>query len=195
MVNNAEWRLQNFQSIWFCNNANAAIRRELWENHPYDENLPALEDLAWANWAQKQGYQIAYASEAEVVHVHDETWQGVFNRYRREGMAFKRIYPQEQFSLVDFSRLFTANMINDVLEMRRQGKGIATMKEIWQFRWAQFWGTYQGYKQSSGPLTWKLKQTFYYPKNDFPETQINIRNVEPILYPDSTGVNSRGSLK
>jgi glycosyltransferase involved in cell wall biosynthesis len=179
----------------FCNNANAAIRRELWENHPYDENLPALEDLAWANWAQKQGYQIAYASEAEVIHVHDETWQGVFNRYRREGMAFKRIYPQEQFSLVDVFRLFTANTFNDFQEMRRQGKGIATLKEIFQFRWAQFWGTYQGYKQSSGPLTWKLKQTFYYPKIDFPTMQTNIRNVEPILYPDSTGVNHRGSSK
>jgi rhamnosyltransferase len=33
----------------FCNNANAAIRRALWELHPYDETLTGLEDLDWAN--------------------------------------------------------------------------------------------------------------------------------------------------
>ncbi len=32
----------------FCNNANAAIRRSLWEQHPYDETLTGLEDVAWA---------------------------------------------------------------------------------------------------------------------------------------------------
>jgi rhamnosyltransferase len=177
----------------FCNNANAAIRRELWETHPYDENLPALEDLAWANWAQKQGYQIAYAGEAEVIHVHNETWQGVFNRYRREGMAFKRIYPQEHFSFADFLRLFTGNAFNDIREMRRQHKGISTAKEILQFRWAQFWGTYQGYRQSSGPMTWKLKQTFYYPKRSLPDIKNNIRDVEPILYPETTSSKKSGS--
>ena len=35
----------------FCNNANAAIRRALWEQHPYDETLTGLEDIAWASWA------------------------------------------------------------------------------------------------------------------------------------------------
>ena len=36
------------QATAFCNNANAAIRRSLWEKHPYDETLTGLEDLAWA---------------------------------------------------------------------------------------------------------------------------------------------------
>ncbi len=110
----------------FCNNANAAIRRDIWEKHPYDETIPALEDLAWANWAQKQGYQIAYVSEAEVIHVHNETWTGVFNRYRREGMAFKRIYPQERFSLWDLLRLFTVNSIHDMRQIGNLSFGNST---------------------------------------------------------------------
>ena len=107
----------NRQDHPFCNNANAAIRRDVWEKHPYDETIPALEDLAWANWAQKQGLQIAYVSEAEVIHVHNETWSGVFNRYRREGMAFKRIYPHEKFSLFDLFRLFFVNSNNDMKQV------------------------------------------------------------------------------
>jgi glycosyltransferase involved in cell wall biosynthesis len=176
----------------FCNNANAAIRREIWEAHPFDETIPALEDLAWANWVQKQGFQIAYASEAEIIHVHDESFQGVFNRYRREGMAFKRIYPQEHFSFGDFIRLFSVNVWSDAMEMFRLGKSISSLLEVVRFRWAQFWGTYQGYRQSSGPLTWKLKKTFYYPKSNLSENPSRTRDVEPIQYPDKTGINYPG---
>jgi len=183
----------NRQDHPFCNNANAAIRRDIWANHPYDEHLPALEDLAWANWAQKQGYQIAYAGEAEVIHVHNESWQGVFNRYQREGMAFKRIYPQEHFSFFNFIRLFSANTWIDFQEMQRQRKGLVTLKEIIQFRWAQFLGTYQGYRYSSGPLTWKLKQTFYYPKSSLQEVQTKTRDVEPIPYPETVVSKNPGS--
>jgi len=68
------------QGYPFCNNANAAIRRSLWEQHPYDETLPGLEDLAWARWAFENGHAIAYVPEAEVVHVHQETPRGVSNR-------------------------------------------------------------------------------------------------------------------
>ena len=59
------------QSHPFCNNANAAIRKELWQQHPYDETLPGLEDLEWGKWAQEQGYTISYVAEAEIIHVYN----------------------------------------------------------------------------------------------------------------------------
>ncbi|HAV78646.1 MAG TPA: family 2 glycosyl transferase, partial [Anaerolineae bacterium] len=34
------------QETAFCNNANAAIRKSLWDKYPYDETLTGLEDLA-----------------------------------------------------------------------------------------------------------------------------------------------------
>ena len=73
----------------FYNNANAAIRRSLWEQHPYDENLTGLEDVAWAKWAQSQGCDVAYSAKAEIIHAHNETPRGILNRYRREGDCFK----------------------------------------------------------------------------------------------------------
>ncbi|MDD2923130.1 MAG: glycosyltransferase family A protein, partial [Anaerolineales bacterium] len=65
----------------FCNNANSAIRKSLWEQNRYDEEITGLEDLAWAKWAKAQGYGVAYTAEAEIIHVHNETPRGVFNRY------------------------------------------------------------------------------------------------------------------
>ena len=165
----------------FCNNANAAIRRELWEAHPYDESLSGLEDLSWAHWAVSQGFALAYVAEAEVVHVHNETPHAVYNRYRREAMAFKRIFPHERFGLRDFLRLSLSNTLSDLWHARGQGVLLGSLGSITWFRLMQFWGTYQGYRHP-GPLTSQLRQTFYYPRGMGAEGEAARRNVEPIRY-------------
>jgi hypothetical protein len=173
---------QHYQNHPFCNNANSAVRRDLWKQHPFDENLPALEDLAWAKWVFEQGLKIDYNAEAEIIHVHNETWHGIINRYRREGMAFKQIYPQENFGLGEFLRLFISNVCGDWGEAKKQGTLKRNFFNIIRFRWCQFWGTFQGYRQS-GPLTWQLKRSFYYPRdNQKTLTGNHSRNVEPIPY-------------
>ena len=68
---------QQYQDTPFCNNANAAVRKELALQHLYGEMLPGLEDLEWSQWAMSQGYAIHYCPEAEKVHVHEESPRGV----------------------------------------------------------------------------------------------------------------------
>jgi len=165
----------------FCNNANAAIRRDIWEQHPYDETLTGLEDLAWANWALHEGYAIAYVAEAEIIHVHHETPRGIYNRYRREAMAFKRIFPDEHFGRWDLVRLVTGHIFNDLWHAAQSGNLTGNFLSIFWFRWAQFWGTYRGYRRP-GPLTWQLRQTFYYPRGVGVATQGKPRSVQPIRY-------------
>jgi glycosyltransferase involved in cell wall biosynthesis len=148
----------------FCNNANAAIRRSLWEQLPYDETLTGLEDLDWANRALTVGHKVAYAADAEIVHVHEETWQRIYNRYRREAIAFKRIFPHEHFHLWDFVRLFLSNVASDSYHAWCDHCLRKTFFEVLSFRLMQFWGTYRGFKQH-GPITPGLKETFYYPKD------------------------------
>ena len=170
------------QTTPFCNNANAAIRKNLWEAHPYDENLTGLEDLAWATWAKEKNYKIAYSAEAEIVHVHQETWKGVYNRYRREGMAFKRINPQATFSFLEFLKVLRENTFNDWREAHHQKKLYKEFCPVFKFRFCQFWGTYQGYRQT-GPLTWQLKRSFYYPRTELEVDNRNGRQgVQPISY-------------
>jgi len=169
------------QSHPFCNNANAAIRRSFWEQHPYDESLPGLEDLEWGHWAISQGYLISYVAEAEICHVHQESPQGVYNRYRREGMAFKHIFPHEHFHLGDFLRLYLSNTASDAWHALRQGDISHSLRSILWFRLMQFWGTYQGFR-SSGPLTRQLRQTFYYPRGISSEQSNPPRDVKPIDY-------------
>lgn len=71
----------------FANNANSIIKRELWEQCPYDEGLPGLEDIGWAKYWIERGYKVQYEPRGCIVHVHTETWTQVRRRYHREGMG------------------------------------------------------------------------------------------------------------
>jgi glycosyltransferase involved in cell wall biosynthesis len=164
----------------FCNNANAAVRRSVWNQHPYDESLTGLEDLAFAAWAQGQGYRIAYIAEAEIIHIHNETPIGVRNRYKREAMAFKQIYPEAHFNAYDFIHMTASNIVTDLFHAAQAGLLRRVLPEIFWFRYNQFWGTYLGYRQSA-EWNWNLRQTFYYPRGLVAEST-SPREVEPIRY-------------
>lgn len=169
----------------FCNNANAAVRRELWLKHPYDEQLPGLEDLEWAMWAKSKGHKVSYVAEAEVVHVHNETPGQVFNRYRREAIALQRLRPQEHLGLSDFVRLFVSNVSSDAQHALRERAPLSAWPEILWFRFMQFWGTYRGFGHK-GPLGDDLKYAFYYPRGYDIAEEREQRAVEPIDYSRET---------
>jgi len=149
----------------FCNNANAAIRRSLWEQMPYNEELTGLEDLDWAKRAMNRGYKIAYAADAPIIHVHDEAPSHILNRYRREAIALKRILPRESFTFWDFVRLFSSNAVQDLYSAWNDGVLGSAFGEILTFRLMQFWGTYRGFRQS-GDVSSQLRQRFYYPNRE-----------------------------
>ncbi|MCL0088936.1 glycosyltransferase family 2 protein [Dehalococcoidia bacterium] len=148
----------------FCNNANAVIRKEVWEELYYNERLTGLEDLDWAKRAMEKGYYITYAAEAEIIHVHNEAPLRIYNRYLREGMAHRQIFPEQKFTLWDFVKMFTGNVVADYYQAWHDRMLRGNLLSIPLFRLMQFWGTYRGFVQS-GLITNKLKERFYYPNN------------------------------
>ena len=151
------------QKTPFCNNANAAIRRAQWETMPYNETLTGLEDIDYGRRVLEVGQKIAYVAEAEVAHVHEETPSRVYNRYRREAMALKNIFPEERFGLRDFVRLFPKNVASDLAEARKHASIVDELPGIVTFRLMQFWGTYRGFAQR-GPASESLRKRLYYPR-------------------------------
>lgn len=146
----------------FCNNANAAIRKSLWELAPYNCELTGLEDLEWAKRFFESGKKIVYCAEAEITHVHEELPRQIYNRYRREAIAFRRIYPDRSFSLLDFLLLFGANAFSDCCHAWRDRVMLRELWGILAFRFMQFWGTYRGYRQKAS-IPRELASRFYYP--------------------------------
>jgi rhamnosyltransferase len=168
------------QTTAFCNNANAAIRKSLWEKNPYDETLTGLEDVAWAKWSKEQGYKISYVAEAEIVHVHNETPHDVYNRYRREAMALRRIYPEAHFNFYDFLRLTTTNILSDLWHATRERVLWKSFSSIFWFRFMQFHGTRMGHRETS-LVTPQLRETFYYARERKQKNERH-RDIAPIQY-------------
>ncbi|HET7143867.1 MAG TPA: glycosyltransferase family 2 protein [Anaerolineales bacterium] len=168
------------QKTAFCNNANAAIRKSLWDKNQYDETLTGLEDLAWAKWASEKGHTIAYVAEAEVIHVHNETPRGIYNRYRREAMALRRIYPEAHFNFYDFLRLTTTNILSDLWHAARDRVLLKNISSIFGFRFMQFHGTRMGHRETS-LVTPQLRETFYYARERKSKDDAK-RDVDPIRY-------------
>src|SRR5688500_358799 len=44
----------------FANNANSAVKRELWEQYPFDKGLPGLEDIDWAKHWLERNHKVVY---------------------------------------------------------------------------------------------------------------------------------------
>ena len=165
----------------YTHNANAAIRRSLWEEHKYSEAITGLEDLEWSSWAVNNNYFIAYVPEAEVIHKHSETLGQVHNRYLREAIAMKQILPSSKFSLWNFIRLSTSKILSDLKSASNDGAFWSEIMDIFGFRIMQYWGTFRGYNYS-GEIDSDLHQGFYYPPEYLSEKKAASRDIDPINY-------------
>ena len=62
---------------------NAAIRRSLWQTHPFDEAYEAGgADTVWAGWAMSQGHRIICEPGFSVRHSHGVGWKGMLRQMR-----------------------------------------------------------------------------------------------------------------
>ena len=77
--------------FWAVNNANSAIRKDLWNQHPFDETLLGLEDIEWARHWIERDYTVRYEPGASLVHIHEESWKQIQNRYFRESVSARHM--------------------------------------------------------------------------------------------------------
>ncbi|MFH0771710.1 MAG: glycosyltransferase [Candidatus Omnitrophota bacterium] len=54
----------------FFHNANSMIRRDIWQDTPFDETVTNIEDRVWAKKILQKGYKVIYEPEASVYHYH-----------------------------------------------------------------------------------------------------------------------------
>jgi 2-desacetyl-2-hydroxyethyl bacteriochlorophyllide A dehydrogenase len=98
---------------FFANNANSAIRRDLWQQHPFDEGLLGLEDIEWAKYWMERKYRVVYEPEAALYHIHEENWRQIRKRYYREAVAARWIGIKGTRHAIVNPALETARLIFD----------------------------------------------------------------------------------
>ena len=55
---------------YFFHNANSMVRRDVWEQYPFDENATNIEDRIWGKTITNAGFHIIYEPDAAVYHHH-----------------------------------------------------------------------------------------------------------------------------
>jgi len=150
------------QEGFFINNANSAIVRAVWEKFRFDEAVTGLEDMVLGKQLVENGYKLAYMADALITHIHEETFLQTRTRYYREALTLRDILPDIHMGFGDFFRYFGASVTHDIRVAREQGLKVP-MADIIKFRFAQFWGSYQGHNEIK-KLSRAQKERYYYPK-------------------------------
>jgi rhamnosyltransferase len=73
-------------------NVNSAIRRALWEQYPFADDMVFAEDQDWARRVLLAGHGIRYEPEAVVRHSHAYTIGAAFKRFFDSGASAERGY-------------------------------------------------------------------------------------------------------
>jgi 2-desacetyl-2-hydroxyethyl bacteriochlorophyllide A dehydrogenase len=127
-----------------ANNANSAIKRELWQQYPFDEGLPGLEDIGWAKHWINRNRRIVYESTAAIVHVHTETWPQVRRRYYREGIAARWVRVKILRHIPGEILREVAWCLHDLWLATTRRKLPSLAAQIMRFRYEKLVGTVQG---------------------------------------------------
>ena len=149
-------------SGFFCNNANAALRRDIWERFEFNEQLTGLEDMYLARLLVESGGTVSYVPEAPVWHIHSETMKQVRLRYEREALALVRIVPEIQLSLFDTLRFGTSAVLSDLLAAGRSGILWQHLFDVVGFRYQQYLGSWLGHRAARG-ANFEYKREYFYP--------------------------------
>lgn len=151
------------QQGFFCNNANAALLRDVWAEHRFDESLTGLEDMELAKRLVGFGFKVGYVAEAPVIHIHEESWRRVRIRYEREAIALQAIMPEVHVTLGDFLRYVTSGVLLDWSEALTQRSFLKQAWPIVMFRAMQYWGTFRG-ANDHRRLSHARKEAYFYPR-------------------------------
>jgi 2-desacetyl-2-hydroxyethyl bacteriochlorophyllide A dehydrogenase len=145
------------------NNGNAAIRKDLWLDQPFDEALTGLEDIDWARKIQQKEYRVYYAADAAVYHIHEESLRQVYRRMFREGVGYRRIFPGFRFDKVDLLKGLAYNIVADALYSVRRRKPLIKIAQIPATRIAGHTGLWRGLHHHD-KLSRESLAKLYYPK-------------------------------
>ena len=75
----------------FFSMANSVVRRKAWEEQPFREDLQYSEDDEWSRRLSANGWKIAYAEDATVIHSHNYTLREALRRSYGEAFALAAV--------------------------------------------------------------------------------------------------------
>lgn len=135
--------------------AASAIRRSLWLQMPFREDLRHSEDLDWTWRARQKGWRVRYVPEAVVTHSNHYDLAGYCRRQQGEGRAEASIFTWSAWE-AGFLRYALLPCLRQVRDDYRWALGQRQPRLLWQsplWRAAGLWGRWRGLRMG----LWELK--------------------------------------
>ncbi len=139
----------------------AAVRRSAWKKHPFYSDAWGSEDTEWGQWAKRSGLQIAYVSDALLMHSHNYTLKQLYGRRFIEGEADAFIYDKHE-SLPKVAARTALSTLKDWVACL-QHRDFADMPRVPARRAVYHWAYLKGHRHGSerkrtGNPDWRLGQ-------------------------------------
>ncbi len=127
----------------------AAMRKSIWEEHPFYTDAWGSEDTAWGVWAKNKGLKVKYVPQAIVMHSHNYTLRQIYGRRFIEGEADAFIYRQKD-TIFKMLKRIVSSVARDVLHCLRAKDWLGILQAPARravYQWAYYKGHLLGEKR------------------------------------------------
>jgi rhamnosyltransferase len=129
-------------------NANAALRRDVWERIRFDEEISACEDLLWAKQVMNSEYAIQYIPDAKVFHSHSPSLKYIRKRAYIESKSMNSfLETKHHFGVSRFIEFFLGHIVKDVIFSIRNRYPFSWLFHIPMYRLFQGLGFLKGFRE------------------------------------------------
>ncbi|OYW31579.1 MAG: glycosyl transferase family 2 [Chthoniobacter sp. 12-60-6] len=137
----------------FFSMVSSGLRKEVWRQRGFREDLQYAEDDEYTRWCRSQGYAVPYVQDSVVMHSHNYTPQQSWKRSFGDARAIGKAWSQRP-SIFNWPRTVALGWINDVwhdlrwcLKHGRLQEMIHAMHIRWQQRRARLAGFKRGWRE------------------------------------------------
>jgi rhamnosyltransferase len=130
---------------------NAAIRKYVWEQTLFPEDLKVFEDVAIAKRILDGGWKIVYEPGAAVYHSHDYPLWILFKRYFDIGVVYRRLHIWDEVSSASMNQ-DGKKIVREKLARIRRGESLRTLAMSLFFDLAKYVGLVLGRNERLLPI-------------------------------------------
>ena len=133
----------------FFSMVNSGLRKEVWQQRGFREDLQYAEDDEYTRWCRAQGYEVVYVPESIVMHSHNYTLEQAGKRSFGDARAIGRSW---QGSPREFN-WFKTVLLGWFSDVRHDARFCASTRRLREFphsarvRWRQRTGKLAGFRQ------------------------------------------------
>ena len=133
----------------FFSMVSSGLRKDVWQQRGFREDLQYAEDDEYTRWCKAQGYEMAYVPASVAMHSHNYTAPQIYKRAFGDARALAATW-QGAASDFNFTKTVLLGWAQDVrkdLKFCRREKRLGEFAHAARIRWHQRRGRLDGFRQ------------------------------------------------